>query len=111
MKNVVANQPIRRGGSRCTEHCDTENHHVHMYCTLCKRNLHYGTVAHDCVFGMEKGQLHPDMKPEYLINKPWWKDPFLVQASRLIINPAYLLYLTSLYYNVPISTPSIPELD
>jgi hypothetical protein len=39
IKNVVANQPINRGGSRCTDACDIENHHTHRYCKACKRNL------------------------------------------------------------------------
>ena len=55
VKNVVANQPITRGGSRCTEACDTENHHIHTYCTLCKKNFWYGTTIHDCKMGLGPG--------------------------------------------------------
>ena len=79
IKSVIANQPIRRGGSKCTEACDTENHHIHTYCRLCKRNLVYGTVVHDCVVGYGCGKIHPEMVPEYLINTPWWNEPLAVQ--------------------------------
>ena len=44
-----------------------------MYCKLCKRNLPYGIVQHDCVFGLAPGQIHPDMNPDYLYNQVWWE--------------------------------------
>jgi hypothetical protein len=81
IKNVVANQPIKTGGSKCTDACDTENHHIHTYCTVCKRNLFYGTKEHDCKFGFEDGKIHPEMNPKFLVNKPWWKEPQLVQIA------------------------------
>ena len=78
-KQVIANQPIRRGGSKCTDACDTENHHVHNYCTVCKRNLFIGETFHACKWGLYEGEIHPEMDPRYLINQSWWKEPYLVQ--------------------------------
>ena len=78
---VIANQPITRGGSRCTYGCDTENHHVHTYCKACKRNLLPGTIIHNCTIGLLPGQVHPDMNQNYLINNPWWDEPELVAVE------------------------------
>src|SRR5688572_8656289 len=39
VKQVITNQLITKGGSKCTDFCDIENHHIHMYCKVCKRNL------------------------------------------------------------------------
>lgn len=36
---VIASQQINHGGSHYTMDCDTENHHVHTYCMMCKKNL------------------------------------------------------------------------
>lgn len=79
VKNVVANQPIRTGGSKCDEFCDIENHHFHNYCTRCKKNLYPRTVAHECTWGYGTGgNIHPDMNPVYLVNTPWWSEPEVV---------------------------------
>src|SRR5579859_5313834 len=75
VKNVVANQPLKTGGSKCDDHCDIENHHIHFYCKACKRNLSYGKPIHDCIIGFELGKIYPDMDPRDLINEPWWNDP------------------------------------
>ena len=74
-KWVIANQPITRGGSRCTFSCDTENHHVHTYCKACQRNLLPGTIIHNCTVGLLLGQIHPDMQENYLENNPLWEKP------------------------------------
>ena len=71
LKQVIANQLITRGGSRCTNACDKENHHVHTYCTQCKKNLFYETIVHDCNWGLEEGQVHPEMDSKALVNHPW----------------------------------------
>ncbi|RGB41073.1 hypothetical protein C1646_663370 [Rhizophagus diaphanus] len=47
IKQVITSQPINYGGSRCTMECDTENHHMHIYCMMCKKNLFYGTTIYD----------------------------------------------------------------
>ena len=78
-KHVVANQPILRGGFKCDDHCDTENHHTHQYCTFCKQNLLNGTIVHTCKWGYTPGMEHPGMNPDYLINNPWWNEPLPVQ--------------------------------
>jgi hypothetical protein len=114
-RHVVANQPIRRGGSKCTDACDTENHHTHFYCRMCKRNLPYGQIEHDCLMGFDDGKIRPDMRPEWLINTPWWPEPFLVQIEAYILNPVYEQYLKSIYYDIPIiqtlAEELIPALD
>ena len=74
-KQVIANQPITRGGSRCDFSCDIENHHVHTYCKGCQRNLPYGTTIHNCKCGTGIGKIHFNINPDFLINKPWWKEP------------------------------------
>jgi len=83
IKQVIAGQPITRGGSQCTFSCDTENHHVHTYCKACKKNLMYRTIIHDCIIGYGLGKIQPDMKPEYLTNDLWWEEPLLVQQENL----------------------------
>ena len=85
LKQVIAHQPIQRGESCCTEGCDIENHHVHTYCRLCKRNLYFGTTIHNCVMGFEPGKIRPDMIPEYLANTPWWQEPEAVQIETITI--------------------------
>lgn len=98
IKNVVANQPITRGGSKCTLFCDTENHHTHTYCTVCKRNLWYGTVFHDCEVGFAPGKKHPEMKPQYLVNAPWWTEPLTVQQHN---NYIYLNFIQRQLVELP----------
>ena len=71
LKQVIANQLITRGGSRCTNACNEENYHVHMYCTQCKKNLFYETIVHDCNWELEEGQVHPEMDSKALVNHPW----------------------------------------
>ena len=73
VKQVIAGQPITKGGSRCDINCDTDNHHLHTYCKVCKRNLMYGTIIHDCTVGIGIGKIHPVMDPAYLVNEPWWE--------------------------------------
>jgi hypothetical protein len=74
-KHVVANQPIRKGGSKCTWECDEENHHQHNYCKLCKRNLPYGVKWHqNCKYGFER-DVRPPFNPDYLFKFIYWKEP------------------------------------
>ena len=100
-KNVVANQPIRTGGSRCTFACDTENHHTHFYCKICKTNLAYGVIFHPCKMGYEYGQIHPVMDPKFLINHPWWKEPpqILAENNLMYFKQFIYLYLAQLQSN------------
>ena len=112
-KQVIAGQPITRGGSRCTWDCDTENHHVHTYCKACKRNLPYGTTLHDCVIGFTLGKIRPEMNPQYLVNAPWWKEPLAVQQENTHSHYYELPYFNhTLYLSIPIPfDPLIAELD
>src|ERR1700741_4352088 len=66
-KQVIAGQPIRNGGSKCTFDCDIENYHIHNYCKACKTNLPYGVILHDCVIGFGNGKIQPDMNPAFLV--------------------------------------------
>jgi hypothetical protein len=112
VKQVIANQPINRGGSRCTENCDIENHHVHTYCRLCRKNLFYGTTIHDCIIGFSLGKTRPPMNPKYLINSPWWNEPEAVRQENYVY---YMRWLERLYNGLPIYPitlePSVVELD
>ena len=75
-KQVIAGQPIRRGRWKCNFACDTENHHLHSYCTICDRWIISGMEQeHGCEFGFGIGQIHPDMNPEYLYNEIFWSKP------------------------------------
>jgi hypothetical protein len=98
IKSVIAGQPITRGGTRCTEYCDIENHHSHTYCTNCKRNLFLNTVKHECNWGMGMGEIHPEMNPEFLVNQPWWTEPFAVLLEN---NTTYLRQLLRCVFNLP----------
>ena len=102
VKQVIAGQPITRSGSRCTEECDIENHHTHVYCKMCKRNLFYGTVVHDCLFGFDIGKHHPDMNPRYLVNTPWWTEPLEIQQENLL---HYLECFKRRYHSLPVYPP------
>ena len=95
IKNVVAGQPIKKGGSKCDNFCDTWNYHTHTYCRLCKRNLLYGTSAHECIMGYNPGQIHPEMNPAFLINAPWWNEPPEIVAEN---NERYLKQFINLYF-------------
>ena len=107
IKQVIANQPITKGGSQCTFACDTENHHIHTYCKMCKKNLHYGLVIHDCTIGFGRGKIQPDMDPGFLINNPWWNEPLAVRIEN---NVMYLQYLQNLIGN-SFNEELIAELD
>jgi hypothetical protein len=107
VKQVIANQPITKGGSQCTFACDTENHHLHTYCKLCKKNLHYGTIIHDCTIGYGLGKIQPDMDPSFLINNLWWEEPLEVIIEN---NVAYLQHFQNLINN-SLDEELIAELD
>src|SRR3954454_18919398 len=98
IKQVIAGQPIQRGGSKCSETCDMENHHTHTYCKTCKRNLLTGTIKHECKWGFKEGEIHPEMNPEYLINHPWWSEPLSVLLEN---NTSYLRQLLRCVLNLP----------
>ncbi|CAB5190519.1 unnamed protein product [Rhizophagus irregularis] len=104
IKQVIAGQPINHGRSRCTMECDTENHHMHTYCTMCKKNLFYGTTIHDCIIGFTLGKIRPDMNPKFLINNQWWKEP---QAVQLENNINYLKYIERLINDLPVHKVSL----
>ena len=70
-KHVVANQLIKKGGSKCTDCYDIENHHMYKYCTLCKRNLYFNESVYECIIRFLPGKICPKMNPRYLINEPW----------------------------------------
>ena len=115
VKQVIAGQPIKKGGSKCTDACyygETVDHHTHTYCKCCKRNLFTDEVVHNCTWGIGPGELHPEMNPEYLVNVPWWPEPMKVQQENLY---ALLCYLECLYNNLPFYeqdlTVEIAELD
>ena len=75
-KWVTANQPIRRGKWACDQYCDEENHHLHSYCTICRKQIYPGMeYNHGCKFGFGIGEIHPDMNPLYLINDVFWSEP------------------------------------
>ena len=78
-KWAIANQPIRSGRMKCNDFCDTENHHLHRWCQACERRIDWD-IDHppNCKFGIKPGQVHPDMKPEYLINTIFWQEPPVV---------------------------------
>ena len=65
---------------------------------MCKRNLFYGEVVHNCEFGLGLGKIHPEMNPEFLINLPWWVEPLLVQQQN---NYVYLDFLQRLLLGFP----------
>jgi hypothetical protein len=106
IKSVIAHQPIRKGGSKCNEMCDIENHHIHTYCKICKTNLSYGTIVHDCIMGYSAGRIRPEMIPEYLVNVPWWTEPLAVQYEN---NYFYLLRLQRLLEDTPLYYQNIDE--
>ena len=107
VKQVIANQPITKGGSQCTFTCDTENHHIHTYCKMCKRNLPYGITIHDCTIGYGPELIQPDMNPSFLIDSPWWNEPLAVQIENNIF---YLQHLQNIV-NYSFNDELIAELD
>ena len=55
---VVANQPMKKGRWKCDVYCDTENHHMHSWCTICQRRIdHEEKLNHNCQFGIGLGQI------------------------------------------------------
>ena len=92
IKQVIANQPIERKGSKCTFECDIENHHIHTYCKNCKRNLQYELNIHNYEIGIEFGKIHPDMRYNFLINTPWWKEPETLQQHNEILDNENIIF-------------------
>ena len=111
IRQVIAGQPYTRGNGQCDLSCDVENHHVHTYCTICKRNLPYGTTVHNnCYFKNEERCFV--MNPRVIINKIWWTEPSAVQIEN---NRIYLKYLQKLLdgrqFYEDISAIHIADLD
>ena len=93
VKQVIAGQPIKRGGSKCTNayyYEETVDHHIHTYCKCCKRNLFTNEIVYDCIWEIGQNELHPEMDPEYLINVPWWPEPVKVQQKNHVSTIIYL---------------------
>jgi hypothetical protein len=42
-------------------------------CMTCQKQTPLGQYVHNCTYGNKLGQVHPDMRPEYLNNSPWWE--------------------------------------
>ena len=73
---VIAGQPINRGKWECSMNCDTMNHHQHVYCKACERQIFPATeFDHNCEFGIGLGKKKPDMNNEHLVNGIWWDQP------------------------------------
>jgi hypothetical protein len=84
IRQVIANQPIRRGRWQCQPWCDEENHHIHTWCTICAKQIIPGTErSHPCKFGFELGNIRPEMNPKYLVNEVFWEEPNLELNQRL----------------------------
>ena len=101
IKQVIAGQPITRGGSQCTDACDIENHHIHTYCSGCKRNLMYGTTIHPC-------DVRFAMDAAGLTNTPWWIEPLLVQQEN---NYTYLRFLQRILNGLSFYEPNLNEIQ
>ena len=72
----------------------------------------YGINIHDCTIGIQLGQKHSDMNPEFLTIHLWWKEPVLVQLEN---NVLYLESFQRLIFNLPhnfeIPTPEVEVVD
>jgi hypothetical protein len=81
-KWIIAGQLVQQGRWSCKDHCDIENHHIHSYCTVCRKQVPYGMERdHGCKFGFEKGMIHPEMNPKYLFNEVFWSEPELPKSD------------------------------
>lgn len=49
-------------------------------CTLCGKII-TTELDHNCIVGYGLGQIHPDMKPEALVNEVFWEIPEAVQQQ------------------------------
>jgi len=79
---TIANQPTKRGKWKCDDYCDTENHHVHVWCKICQRRIdREERMNHNCRFGIGTGQVHPEMNPEHLFNDVFWTEPQLANEN------------------------------
>jgi hypothetical protein len=78
---TIANQPINKGKMRCYDQCDTKNHHLHRWCTICQ--IRDDTNTHQCRFGFQnddnnREKVYPDMDPSALVNDVFWSEPEIV---------------------------------
>src|ERR1043166_2550323 len=42
-------------------------------CITCQKQIPLGQYVHNCTYGNKLEQVHPNMRPEYLNNSPWWE--------------------------------------
>jgi len=49
-------------------------------CTLCEKIITM-ELEHNCIVGYGLGQIHPEMKPEALVNEVFWEIPEAVQQQ------------------------------
>ena len=55
---VIANQLTKRGKWKCTDFCDTKNHHMHLWCEICQRRIDYEErLNHNCRFEIGHGHM------------------------------------------------------
>ena len=59
-KWIVAGQPLHHGKWECSMNCDMMNHHQHVYCKACEKQIFPGTeLDHNCAFGLGFGKKKP----------------------------------------------------
>src|ERR1043165_4492404 len=46
---------------------------AYNFCMACQKKTLLGQYVHNCTYGNKLGQVHPDMRPEYLNNSLWWE--------------------------------------
>lgn len=52
---------------------DSQHEETFHLCFLCNRHLPVDRYVHNCTYGYGLGQQHTEMRPEYLVNTPWWE--------------------------------------
>ena len=49
---------------------------MHSWCEICQRRInHEECLNHNCHFGIEHRQIHPDIDPFHLYNDVFWTEP------------------------------------
>src|SRR5262245_61604472 len=43
------------------------------FCLTCHKQTPLEQYVHNCTYGNKQGQVHPEMRSEYLHTSPWWE--------------------------------------
>ena len=91
---------------------------LQLECNLCNKRAPTATWIYNCVYTHQPYKPHSEMRPEFLQNKPWWKDQNVIRTAEdhydeygnvYFTNTPSTIFLSPEIY--PISEEEVPQFN